>query len=73
MQQGEINTGYLSGACPADVFNNPLVYYNFEEFSDDSKESNGSILALLKRRHTVDIFHKLGKHISFRQWLNSFV
>lgn len=56
------------------VFSNLLVDYRFVEFIGDTKEVNGSILwqawALTYlhswKRHTVDIFHRLGKYHFFR-------
>lgn len=64
---------------PAEVFNNFLFDYKFKEF-DDTKEANGQYFdrhehspSFLKTWHIVDTFHRLGKHLSFRQQLNSFV
>lgn len=61
---------------PVQVFYNLLGYYWFEEFADATKVLNGSMLheyspAFLKREDTVETFHRFGKHVFFKQELNS--
>lgn len=61
---------------PLHVFYKRLEYYRFEEFADATKVLNGSMLhecspTFLKIGDTVDTFHRFGKHIFFKQGLNS--
>lgn len=49
------------------------LFNSVKEFVDGTKKANGQILRhFLKAEHRVEGLHRLGKHLSFRQRLNSF-